>query len=229
MENKRELWNLNQKKLREIILKKGRFNEAIKLCLEQHRMVHAYKMSQSKDKTFDDLLWEDLDEEIFRTITNKKGRTIAYGMWHSARIEDITMSILVADSQQVINSDNWLERINSKICDTGNAMTSEEILDFSKEINMKALREYKIAVGRRTQEIIKNLKSEDMKRKTSKEGLKRVLQEGAVLDVEGANWLIDFWGKKNVAGLILMPGTRHHIVHINESLEAKKKSLKKKK
>lgn len=229
MEDKRGLWNSNQKKLREIILKKDRFKEAIELCLGQHRMGHVSEMSNSTDKTFDDILWEGLDEETFRTMTNKKGRTIAYGMWLSARIEDIAMNILVANTQQVINSDNWVDRINSKICDTGSAMSSEEILDFSKDISMKVLREYKIAVGRRTIEILKNLKPEDMKRKTSKEGLKRVLEEGAVLDVEGANWLFDFWGKKNVAGIILMPGTRHHIVHINESMEAKKKSLKKKK
>jgi len=229
MENKRAIWSSNQKKLREIILKKDKFNEAIELCLEQHRMGHASEMCNSEEKTFDDVLWDGLDEETFRTVTNKKKRTIAYGMWHSARIEDITMNILVADTQQVINSDNWMERINSKISDTGNAMTPEEILDFSNDINMKELREYKITVGKRTEEIIKNLNPEDMKRKTSKEGLKRVLEEGAVLDVEGANWLLDFWGKKNVAGLILMPGTRHHIVHINESMEAKKKAIKKKK
>ncbi len=229
MEDKKLIWGLNQKKLREIILKKDKFEEAIGLCLEQHEMVHASEMSKRADKTFDDILWEDLEDETFRRIMNKKGRTIAYGMWHSARIEDITMNILVANTEQVINSDNWLEKINSKICDTGNSMTSEEILDFSKEINMEELREYKITVGRRTQDIIKNLKPEDMKRKVSKEGLQRVLEEGAVLDVEGANWLIDFWGKKNVAGIILMPGTRHHIVHINESMEVKDKSLKRKK
>lgn len=52
MEDKRAIWNSNQKKLREVILKKDRFNEAIELCLEQHRMMHASKMSQSEDKTF---------------------------------------------------------------------------------------------------------------------------------------------------------------------------------
>lgn len=30
-------------------------------------------------------------------MDDKKGRTIAYGLWHLARIEDITMNILVAD------------------------------------------------------------------------------------------------------------------------------------
>jgi hypothetical protein len=61
-----------------------------------------------------------------------------------------------------------------------------------------------------------------MKRKFDKHSLQRILEEGAVLDVEASNWLIVFWGRKNVSGIILMPVTRHHIVHLNESLREKK-------
>ena len=53
--------------------------------------------------------------------------------------------------------------------------------------------------------------------------LNRILNEGGVLDVEGSRWLLDFWGKKNVAGLILMPVTRHQLVHLNDSMKIKKK------
>lgn len=63
-----------------------------------------------------------------------------------------------------------------------------------------------------------------MKRTFEKYQLQRIINEGAVLDVEASNWLIDFWGKKNVSGILLMPGTRHHMVHLNESFRAKKKS-----
>ena len=66
-----------------------------------------------------------------------------------------------------------------------------------------------------------------MKRKFDKEKLQMIIDEGAVLDVEASNWLIDFWGRKNVAGIILMPATRHNMVHINESLSAKRKSISK--
>jgi len=31
---------------------------------------------------------------MFRAMTNKKGWTIAYGLWHSTRIEGITINIL---------------------------------------------------------------------------------------------------------------------------------------
>jgi hypothetical protein len=217
-------WNNGIKQLREIILKTDRIEETKSLSLSLHSMVHSSIMSGIDKKTFEDELWEGLDEDIFRTSKNEKGRTIAYGIWHSTRIEDITMNLLVAGDKQIFNSGNWQERINSRIIDTGNAMSENQIMEFSKYINMQELKNYRIEVGRRTREIIKNLSFEDMKRKFDKHRLQRILDEGAVLDVEASNWLINFWGRKNVSGIILMPVTRHHVVHINESISAKKKT-----
>lgn len=216
-------WNNEIKQLRKIILKPDRIEESKILSLNLRSMVHSSLMSGIDKKTFEDELWEGLAENTFRTSQNKKGRTIAYGIWHSTRIEDITMNLLVAGEKQIFNKENWQKRINSKIIDTGNAMSQNEILEFSKYINMQELKNYRIEVGRRTRSIIKNLSTGDMKRKFDKDRLQRILDEGAVLDVKASNWLIDFWGRKNVAGIILMPVTRHHMVHINESLNAKKK------
>lgn len=217
-------WNKDIKYLREIILKKDKLEESKNVALDLHSMVHSSIMSSINKKTFEDELWEGLDEKTFKTSTNEKGRTIAYGIWHSTRIEDITMNLLVLGDEQVFNTGNWKEKINSKVSDTGNAMTKEEIMEFSKDINMQELRNYRIEVGRKTREIIKNLTVTDMKRKFERDSLQRILDEGAVLDVEESNWLIDFWGRKNVLGIILMPATRHNVVHINESLNAKKKA-----
>ncbi len=217
-------WNKDMKRLREIILKQNKIEESKNLCLSLHSMVHSSNISGIDKKTFEDELWEGLDKNTFRTAINDKGRTIAYGIWHSTRIEDITMNILVDGNKQIFNIENWKQKINSKIIDTGNAMTKEEIINFSKDINMQELKNYRMAVGRNTREIIKKLTSNDMKRKFEKYRLQYIVDEGAVLDVEEANWLIDFWGRKNVAGIILMPATRHHVVHINESLRAKNKS-----
>jgi len=220
-------WNKYLKELREIILKKDKVEESKALARMVHSMVHSSYVSGTDEKTFEDELLENLEDEIFRTSINEKGRTIAYGLWHSSRIEDITMNLLVAGDEQVFNSGNWKERINTEIIDTGNALSSEQILEFSKNINIQELKNYRIAVGKKTRTTIGNLSNEDMKRKFDKEKLQRIIDEGAVLDVEASNWLIDFWGRKNVAGIILMPATRHNMVHINESLSAKRKSISK--
>jgi len=62
----------------------------------------------------------------------------------------------------------------------------------------------------------------DSARAIYKTHLRRILEEHAVDDVPSANWLIDFWSRKDVAGIILMPCLRHQLVHLNESMEAKK-------
>jgi hypothetical protein len=53
--------------------------------------------------------------------------------------------------------------------------------------------------------------------------LQRILDEGAVLKHQDSKWLIDFWGWKNVAGILRMPITRHQMVHINDSIRLKRK------
>lgn len=223
MDSKKDLWESQQKVLRSILLEPGNFDEAIKLCLDQHAMVHVSEMSQINAITFEDELWADLDEMIFRTMPTVKYETIAWSLWHLTRIEDITMNILVADEEQVINTDNWLERMNVKVCDTGNSMTDEEIIDLSLKINMQELRKYRIVVGRKSREVIRSFQTADLKRKMEPARLQRILDERAVLNVDSAHWLIDFWGRKNVAGILLMPLTRHQKVHINESMRLKKK------
>ncbi|WP_346886756.1 DinB family protein [Clostridium sp. UBA4395] len=220
-------WNNDIKELRKIMLKPDKIQESKSLALSLHSMVHLSIMSGVDKKTFEDELWEGLDENTFRTSQNQKGRTIAYGIWHCTRIEDITMNLLVAGDKQIFNRENWQEKINSNITDTGNAMSEDDIKEFSKNINMEELKNYRIEVGRRTRDIVKNLSTQDMKRKFDKHRLQRILDERAVLDVKASNWLIDFWGRKNVAGIILMPMTRHQVIHINESLSAKKKSKSK--
>jgi hypothetical protein len=92
---------------------------------------------------------------------------------------------------------------------------------------MQELYKYRIAVGRRTREIIQRFKPTDLKRKFNDISLRKIFDIGAVLKDDKASWLVDFWGKKNVAGILLMPATRHHAVHINESLIAKSKASSK--
>ena len=89
-------------------------------------------------------------------------------------------------------------------------------MGLSKRLEPKKLIEYRNAVGQKTQDIVKSLSTTDMKRKVSAQGLKKIKQIGGVTDQEDSLWLLDFWGKKDVAGLLLMPPTRHVIMHLND-------------
>jgi hypothetical protein len=218
-------WNPKQALLRELIQKASGFDEAIKLALELHAMVHMSEMSEPGVRTYMDELWNGLREAAFRLMPTPKDVTIAWNLWHITRIEDLTANILIAGGPQVLD-DGWLEKLKTCVRDTGNAMSDDEITAFSLAVNMPALRDYRTAVGRRTRGILLGLRPEDIKRKVESAGLERIRAEGGVLDVEGSSWLLDFWGRKNIAGIILMPITRHQAVHINDSLRLKEKCKK---
>ncbi|MDR2728031.1 MAG: DinB family protein [Chitinispirillales bacterium] len=223
-------WNPKQQKLREELSGKGNFDEAVKICFSLHGIVHTSPVSSAKSHTYMDEIWDGLSREMFSeplTQKNNLGRkaTIAWDIWHITRIEDITTNILIANSNQVLNP-TWLKRLGVKVKETGNAMSDNEIARFSRSIDMEALREYRNDVGLRTREIINNLTPQDLKRKFKPESLKRIVDEGGVVEDEKSIWLIDFWGRKNVAGIILMPVTRHQLVHLNECMRIKNKLSK---
>lgn len=217
-------WNPKQALLKEYISKPSQFNEAIRLCLEMHALVHTAEMAGIYQRTLEDEVWDGLDQVTFRTMPTVKDVTIAWNLWHLTRIEDLTANILIADGQgQQVLDDHWLKRLNVTIRDTGNAMSDEEILALSSAMDMWAMREYRIAVGRRTREVLKALKTDDLRRKFTAAQLQRIMDEGGLLEAEGSKWLLDFWGKKTVAGILQMPITRHQIVHINDALKLKAK------
>ena len=220
-------WNTRQSLLRKMLSKQEQFSEAVKLCLEMHSLVHTSEMSKAGFSTYEDLLWDGLTEDLFRIQPENRNTTIAWNLWHLTRIEDITVNILIADDSQVINN-GWLKKMNTAVLDTGNAMTRKEIENLSSEINMKELRNYRIAVGRKTQKIISCLKAGDLKRKMTLPQLNRITDEGGVLQAEGSIWLINFWGRKTVSGILLMPVTRHQVVHLNDALKIKKNYSRKK-
>lgn len=219
-------WNPKQALLNEIIQKPDRFGEAMKLCLEMHALVHESGMVQNGGRTFEDEIWNGLDDVTFRTMPTVKDVTIAWNIWHLTRIEDLTAGILIANDVQVMNTGDWLEKLNVTVRDTGNVMTDDEIIALSSTVNMSELRNYRNEVGRKTHDIINQLQAGDLRKKVEPSRLKRIFDEGGVL--EGSQGLLDFWGRKTIAGILLMPITRHQIVHINDCLKLKDKLMQNK-
>ncbi|SHK79677.1 DinB superfamily protein [Anaerocolumna jejuensis DSM 15929] len=218
-------WNPKQARLKELLAKPEKFEEAKELCLQLHSIVHSSEITPGIEPTLLDEVWEGLTEKAFLIMPTVKDVTVAWNIWHITRIEDITANILIGEREQVLDEE-WLERLGVRVRDTGNAMTDEEILALSRQLVREELKSYRDAVGVRTKEIINNLTSPDLKRKVKGESIARILKEGGVTEQEDSIWLLDFWGKKNVAGIILMPITRHQAGHLNDCIKLKKKLQK---
>jgi hypothetical protein len=102
-------------------------------------------------------------------------------------------------------------------------MSYKEIDDFNTSINIKELKDYRIKVGKSTKKTVENLKFNDMKRKVEKDQLKKIMENGGLIKDEKSIWLLDYWGKKNILGLIMVPITRHQTMHFNDSFNVKEK------
>jgi hypothetical protein len=107
--------------------------------------------------------------------------------------------------------------------DCGNEMFAKDMHKLSQEIDLQKLRDYRLAVGRRTREIVQQLEEADLKTKVDPRRIQRVLDEGAILS--SAQGIADYWSRRDIAGLLLMPASRHNLVHLGEAWKLKKRKV----
>jgi hypothetical protein len=195
--------------------------QSIALFLRHHAMLHSAVMSQSRLWSFEDVVFEGLTEEKARCLPPRAEHSVAWLIWHIARCEDITMNLLVAGSPQVLLSENWLDSLHISSRDTGNTLESAAMIDFNASIDVPALRAYRAAVGRRTSQVVTPLTPIQLRQRVDPARLQRVWDEGAV--APAASGIVAYWGGRTIAGLLLMPASRHLITHLNEALDVKRR------
>ncbi|HEX3078424.1 MAG TPA: DinB family protein [Lachnospiraceae bacterium] len=208
-------WSNRHKELGLNIRKIDRFEEVIRTILELHSEVHRSQVSEGGAGSKVNQLLDDLSPKEYAVMPTSKDETIAWSIWHIARIEDLTMNLLVGRTSQVFD-EQWKTRMRVNMTDTGNAMNDDEIMEFSKTINTDELLKYRDAVGKQSRSIVMQLQAGDMKRKIEDSDIRRIFNEGGITDHPDSNWLLDFWGKKDIAGIVLMPLTRHQTLHLND-------------
>ena len=202
----------------------------IELTLELHAMVHPAEISERTEKTVADFVLdymmqghqnELVPRETWDTDLHYAGSKtvpICWQFWHIYRIEDIVSNILMENGQQIFN-DEWKRRIGSSISDTGNALEPEELIAWSKNINVDELRNYIITVGKNTRRILSGLTLKQIKSMVPEEWVMRILEEGGVTTDFRSVWLLVFWGRLTVGGMILTPMTSHHMMHLPTSVD----------
>ncbi len=137
-----------------------------------------------------DGLFESLSEAQLRARPHPGVNTIAWLLWHSARIEDVALNRFLTDRPQVL--EEWIGRLAVPRRDVGTGMTDAQVGDLSARIDLKALRGYLGAVTARTLAAVEMLRGSDLEAPVPGDRVKRVvLTEGVV--APGAEWLTEFW------------------------------------
>ena len=215
-------WSEKNKKMQLLIGKEVSFREGIDVLIELREALFA--QISSIVNTYPS---EAFYQMPFAGAKGYHSKTLIYSMWHIFRIEDIVAHTVIKQDSQILFADGFLERTGSPIITTGNELKGEAIASFSKQLDVKAVYEYCVAVKNSTDEILKNLEYKDLKRKFTDEDKRRVVDSRSVSTDEDAVWLIDYWCNKDIGGLIRMPFSRHWIMHIEAMCRIKDKLCQK--
>jgi hypothetical protein len=217
----RREWSANHKRLRQELADGEHLQAAKELFTSQHAVLHSRDISGSETWSYADEIFLGVSENQLKIIPDKCEHSLVWILWHISRIEDITMNILVADQKQMYHQDSWQERLKSPIHHSGNVVKIDDLHSLNNQIDTTQLFEYRNAVGRQTRKVVNRLQKKDLYKKPSPQGLERIRTEGAV--VPEAEVIIEYWSRRKYYQLLLMPPTRHIMVHLNEAYAIKEK------
>ncbi len=214
MDPHRQHWAVKQQEVRSLLASR-RNDEALRLWLRQHAALHAREVTGDPEWSFQDQVLDGLSDNQIRRRPDSGAPSIAWLLWHLARIEDVTMNLLVAGTAQVLDEDRWLERLRLAHRDVGTAMGDGEVAEVGERLDLEGLRAYRLAVGQRTQAIAQTLESRDLGSPVDPARIRALLATGAL--AEGARGLAEEWSRWTTARFLMMPATRHSFTHLNQA------------
>ena len=201
-------WSACNKTMQAQLKKKETFSQGIETLLELRT-----QLMDVFSSIIYDFSREDFNAVPFMNAEGSHSTSLAWSLWHVFRIEDIVCHTLICEDEQVFFKGGYQKRINSPIITTGNELEKEDIAEFSRQLNLDELYSYIQEVKESSERILKKLQFDDMKRKISPEARSQLEALKVVSTEESAVWLIDYWCKKDVRGLLQMPFSRHWIMH----------------
>lgn len=187
--------------------------DLVTFFLRQHAAVHASDVGGSA--TLVERVFGDLGDDAMRMRPGRGLNSLVWLLWHMARTEDAAVNPVVAARDQVLDEE-WIRRMNVAWRTIGTGMTSEEVTEMSAHADIAAVRAYRSAVGRRTQEVVRGLLPEAWDEIVEAPDIRRAAAVGALRDwVEGAKYPWLGWTR---AEQLASSALRHNSAHIGEAV-----------
>ncbi len=120
-------WAEKNKQMQTLIGKEATFREGLDVLIDLRN--NLFGQISSIVDTFPP---EAFFQMPFAGAEGYHSKTLAYSMWHIFRIEDIVAHTLIAQDDQVLFTDGWLEKTKSPVITTGNELKGAEIAAFSE-------------------------------------------------------------------------------------------------
>lgn len=120
-------------------------------------------------------IWETVPQALMRPRPHPRVNSIAWNLWHAARVEDAAVNRFILDRPQVLDEGNWMARMNAPWRHHGGGVTFAEVDELSQRIDLDALQAYARAVSERTLEAAALLSSADLDETLSEARVRRVI------------------------------------------------------
>jgi hypothetical protein len=101
--------------------------------------------------------WQVVSHDQMRQRPHPRLNSIAWVLWHITRVEDAGMNRFVMQQPQVLDSADWMVRMNLPWRHHGGEMTLAEVDQLSARIDLDGLYRYMQAVHMRTREIVSTI------------------------------------------------------------------------
>ena len=157
----------------------------LEVFLREHAGVHS-KEAVPADFNMDWML-ADLSDAQLRARPHGLN-SIAWLLWHVARVEDSCVSLVVCGKPQLLD-DAWVGRLRGAPRGDGEGMSKDEVAALSAAIDLDALRAYRNEVGRRTRAQVAELWPDRWHVPFTVEDLQLAAERGA-LSGDEPKWLI---------------------------------------
>jgi hypothetical protein len=172
--------------------------------LERHALLHG-------PMTANELLGGMTDYELRARPHGMN--SIVWLLWHVARCEDGGINFFVAERQQVLEREPWMDRMNVPLRHKGTAMTSDEVDELSARVDVAALRAYWEAVGANTCSVVSALAAGQLDEIVTTEERRRVLVDEGF---GGPHENLDALQARPRGWFLAWPGITHSYGHFFE-------------
>jgi hypothetical protein len=152
--------------------------DARDLFLDQHAAMHSAAVGGNK-MSASERAFAGLSDEQMRLRPREDLNSLAWLMWHIARAEDIVINTVLGSRTQLFDDESWTRRLAVSRRDFGIGMTSTEVTELTRQIDLGALREYRDGVGRRTRDVIAGFKPQDWEGAVTADAVQRAASQGA--------------------------------------------------
>ena len=148
------------------------------LFLSQHAAMHSAAVGGNK-MSASERAFTGLTDEQMRVRPREDLNSVAWLMWHIARAEDIFVNAVLGARPQLFDDDGWAKRLAITRRDFGIGMTSAEVTELTRQLDLGALREYRDAVGRRTRDVVGGFKPQDWEGTVAVDAVQLAAGQGA--------------------------------------------------